>query len=127
MIPGIRHRALEVYYYYYYYYQDLILPIVINFYVSCVIILNCLEFVIPYLLFRYLILVNSFTMSVDRRESIDRRPGAEGKNVLKGSRKGQTIAIFTSGGDSQGMFTRQMISRTPKNHNSQPNLPLVLP
>ena len=29
MIPGIRHRALEVYYYYYYYYYYIIIIIII--------------------------------------------------------------------------------------------------
>lgn len=37
-----------------------------------------------------------------RRESMDRKMGSEGKSITKGSHKGSTIAVYTSGGDAQG-------------------------
>ena len=38
----------------------------------------------------------------NRRESMERKMGAEGKSITKGSHKGNTLAVFTSGGDAQG-------------------------
>ena len=45
----------------------------------------------------------AFEMSTQQRRSMCVVPGREGKFVGKGSHSGKAIAVFTSGGDAQGM------------------------
>ena len=40
-----------------------------------------------------------------RRMSVQVIPGKEGKHVARGTPSGKAIAIWTSGGDSQGIIT----------------------
>lgn len=44
----------------------------------------------------------------NRRESMNRKMGAEGKSITKGSHKGHSIAVFTSGGDAQGEWSHDL-------------------
>lgn len=45
--------------------------------------------------------------TAERRQSIGVTVGKEGKQIAKNSFSGKTLAVFTSGGDAQGTYTRE--------------------